>query len=119
MQPRHAPPGTTPCSCCPAYQIERDSAAGTLTLIVNLISRHAVPPAGVALTRPRKLVFGLMASPAKPQPASPLRSPRDWWLVQPATENQVSLEFLGADYYWGSPTPCLQYCECSNDRLGL
>ena len=67
-QPRHAPPGTTPCACCPAYQLERDSAAGTLTLIVNLISRHAVPPAGVALTRPRKLVFGLMVSPAKPQP---------------------------------------------------
>ena len=48
VQPRHAPPGTTPCSCCPAYQIERDTAAGTLTLIVNLISRHAVPPAALS-----------------------------------------------------------------------
>ena len=26
-----------------------------------------------------------------------------------ATESQVALQFLGADYYWGSQTPCLSY----------
>ena len=61
---------------------------------------------------------GLTVAELGPRRDEPHRSPRDWWLIQPATENQVSLEFLGADYYWGSPTPCLQYCECSNGWLG-
>jgi hypothetical protein len=93
----------------PAYQLLRDSTAGTLTLVVNLISPHAVPAGGVTLSRQRKITFGLMASPAKPQAVAPVGSPRDWWLVGGATESQVALEFLGADYYWGSQTPCLAF----------
>lgn len=93
----------------PAYQLIRDSAAGTVTLVVNLISSNAVPAGGAVLNRPRHITFGLMASPAKPQAAAPLDSPRQWWLVGGASESQVSLEFLGADYYWGSQTPCLAY----------
>ena len=100
--------GKRPCPTS-VYQLLRDTAAGTLTLVVNLINPHAVGPGGTALTRTRTIEFGLMASPAKPQAAAPTDTSRDWWLVGGATENQVSLEFLGADYYWGSQTPCLQY----------
>lgn len=69
-------------SAAPAYQLRRDTAAETLTLVVNLISPNAVPVGGVTLARQRNITFGIMTSPAKPQAAAPLASPRDWWLVR-------------------------------------
>jgi hypothetical protein len=93
----------------PAYQLYRNSTARTLTMVVNLISSRAVADGGTVLTRERQIILGMMASPAKPQPSTPLADPRQWWLVDGATEDQVQLEFLGADYYWGSQTPCLSY----------
>jgi hypothetical protein len=96
-------------SAAPVYQILRDTAAGTITLVVNLISPHAVPAGGAVITRTRNLIFGIMASPAKPQNVAPVRTAREWWPADTPTENQVGLEFLGADYYWGTQTPCLQY----------
>ena len=100
--------GKKPCPTS-VYQLLRNSTEGTLTLVINLINPQVLGSAGAPLTRARTMVFGLMASPAKPQATAPMDSFRDWWMVGGATQNQVSLEFLGADYYWGSETPCLQY----------
>jgi hypothetical protein len=61
----------------PAFQIIRDTKNETVTLVVNLLSANR-PPSGAGGERARKIVFGLMASPAKPQPASPVPA-RDHW----------------------------------------
>jgi len=95
----------------PAYQLFRDQHAGTLTLVANLVSpNHKTAGAGAGAW-PRNITFGLMASPAKPQPTTPKRSPRSWWpgVVGDQTDEQLRFSMLGADYYWGGQTPCLQY----------
>lgn len=67
---------------------------GVLTLRVNLVQKP------VTITEPRRIVFGLMASPGKPMPA-------DWRSAQFAGglgkgyEQLPTINFMGSQY-WGS-----------------
>ena len=87
----------------PTYSITRSN--GTLTLHVHLISRGN-PLAGAPLTRPRTIVLGMMASPAKPQPTSPVASARAWWpdLAVPFLRraDTVAATLIGNSWYWGT-----------------
>ena len=78
----------------PTLEIRRQGE--TTSLIVRLVTKP------VTLTRPRTITFGLMATPAKPMPETPV-SFRRWWpgLPKPKTANVVNWSFLGACYYWG------------------
>jgi hypothetical protein len=86
----------------PCLEIRRNGA--TTSLVVRLVTRP------VELKRPRTLVFGLMATPAKPMPESPV-SYRRWWPGLPGdkTEDMVGVGFLGACYYWGAAGPCFAF----------
>lgn len=86
----------------PALEIRRQGA--TTSLVVRIVSRPVV------LSRPRRIVFGLMATPAKPMPEAPV-SYRRWW-TGPASDkadNVVALGFMGACYYWGGAGPCASF----------
>jgi hypothetical protein len=86
----------------PAMEIRRQG--GTMSLVVRLISRPVV------LSRPRKLVFGLMATPAKPMPETPVNF-RRWWTGPPSEQasDVVGVGFMGACYYWGAAGPCTAF----------
>lgn len=86
----------------PALEIRRQGP--TTSLIVRLITRPVV------LARPRTLVFGLMATPAKPMPESPVNF-RRWWTGAPSekTRDVVGFGFMGACYYWGAAGPCFAF----------
>jgi len=65
-----------------------------LTLRVNFIQKP------FTITQPRKIVFGLMASPAKPLPS--------YWrrmLYNHARPGYLNVQHMGSEY-WGSPTHC-------------
>jgi len=86
----------------PALEIRRQG--GTTTLIVHLFTRPT------ALTRPRTLTFGLMATPAKPMPEAPVSFRRWFPGAQVAnTEQVVNFGFMGACYYWGAAGPCTAF----------
>jgi hypothetical protein len=86
----------------PTLEIRRQG--GTTSLVVHLVTRPVV------LSRPRRLVFGLMATPAKPMPQTPV-SFRRWWTGPPSAKVQdtVGLGFMGACYYWGAAGPCYAF----------
>jgi hypothetical protein len=83
----------------PCLEVRRDGA--TTSLVVRLVTRP------VALKRPRALVFGLMATPAKPMPDTPV-SFRRWWPGSPDEKSRdvVGVGLMGACYYWGAAGPC-------------
>ena len=83
----------------PALEIRRQGE--TVSLIVNLIS------ATTELARPRDIVFGLMATPAKPMPETPVNF-RRWFPGSQLTNTAqvVNFGFMGACYYWGAPGAC-------------
>ena len=81
------PENSAPC-------LSLDRAGGVLTLRVNLIQKP------FTITRPRKIVFGLMASPAKPLPT--------YWrrmLYNHTRPGYLNVQHMGSEY-WGSPTHC-------------
>jgi hypothetical protein len=86
----------------PALEIRRHGTA--TSLVVRMVSRP------VALARPRTLTFGLMATPAKPMPESPV-SFRRWWTGAPdeKTKDTVGFSLMGACYYWGAAGPCYAF----------
>ena len=86
----------------PTLEIRRQGAV--TTLVVHMVTR------GVTLARPRTITFGLMATPAKPMPASPV-SYRRWWTGPPneKVKNSVGCGLMGACYYWGSAGPCYAF----------
>lgn len=90
------------------YKIVRDSNTRTVTLVANLVSASATKSSGT-FARDRTIILGIMASPAKPQPAKPLSTPRKWWVAPTATESQAEVLFLGACYYWGAQTGASQF----------
>ena len=79
----------------PALEIRRQGK--TTSLIVRLVTRP------VTFTRPRTIAFGLMATPAKPMPGTPV-SFRRWWpgSPNPKVSDAVNFVLMGACYYWGS-----------------
>ena len=83
----------------PALEIQRQGE--TTSLVVRLVTRP------VTWTRPHIIKFGLMATPAKPMPETPV-SFRRWWPGAPdrKTANLVNWGFLGSCYYWGGASPC-------------
>lgn len=86
----------------PALEIRRQGEA--TSLIVHLFTRPT------SLTRPRTLTFGLMATPAKPMPETPVNFRR--WFPGPQvtnTEQVVNFGFMGACYYWGAAGPCYAF----------
>ncbi len=81
----------------PTIELERQ--AGVLLLRVNFITRPTL------LDRPREIVFGLQATPAKPMPEQPVNWRR--WFTTPleGVPNLQLFTIVGASYYYG----CLSY----------
>jgi len=92
----------------PCLEIRKEG--GTTSLVVHL----ATTP--ISLKRTRRIVFGLMATPAKPMPRTPL-SFRRWWTGVPneKTRGVVGLGFMGSCYYWGAAGPCYSFYPASRD----
>jgi len=86
----------------PCLEIRKEGA--TTLLVVRLVTRPVV------LKRPRTIVFGLMATPAKPMPETPVNF-RRWWTGVPnaKTRDVVGVGFMGACYYWGAAGPCYAF----------
>lgn len=83
----------------PCLEIRREGAVASL--VVRLITRP------VALKRARTIVFGLMATPAKPMPETPVHF-RRWWTGAPRAnlKDVVGVGYMGSCYYWGAAGPC-------------
>ncbi len=92
----------------PVLEIRRVGAATTLVI------RLATQP--FELTRARTIVFGLMATPAKPMPETPV-SFRRWWAgsMGARTRNTAHFNFMGACYYWGAAGPCFAFYPAFRD----
>ena len=73
----------------PALALERHG--GTLTLRVRLVQTPA------AWTSPRRIVFGLQATPVKPMPTDP-----DWRLRGVDSGSKFETRLLGMSMYWGA-----------------
>lgn len=86
----------------PMLEIRRQGEA--TSLVVHFFTRPA------CLARPRSITFGLMATPAKPMPESPVNF-RRWFPGSPVTntEQVVNFGFMGACYYWGAAGPCYAF----------
>jgi len=82
------------------HEIVREGEA--VSLVVHFVTR----PAPIA--RRRTITFALMATPAKPMPEAPVHH-RAWWPMSTANREGVDFHLIGACYYWGSQTPCLQF----------
>ncbi len=80
----------------PTVQLERQG--GTLLLRVNFVTQPTV------LDRPRRLVFGLQATPVKPMPEQPVNW-RRWLNHYYQTPRVQPFTIVGASYYYG----CLSY----------
>jgi hypothetical protein len=82
--------------------------------VTSLVVRFVTRP--VAMTRARTITFGLMATPAKPMPESPV-SFRRWWTGEPGPDSKdvVQVGFMGACYYWGAPGPCYAFYPAFRD----
>ena len=86
----------------PALEIRRQGDA--TSLIVHLFTRP------VTFTRSRDITFGLMATPAKPMPETPVNFRRWFPGSQVAnTEQVVNFGFMGACYYWGAAGACYAF----------
>jgi len=86
----------------PALEIRRQGE--TTSLIVNFFTRPVV------LSRARTITFGLMATPAKPMPETPVNFRRWFPGSQVAkTEQIVNFGFMGACYYWGAAGACYSF----------
>ena len=86
----------------PVLEIRRQGE--TTSLVINFFTRPAV------LSRARTITFGLMATPAKPMPETPLNFRRWFPGSQVAkTEQMVNFGFMGACYYWGAAGPCYAF----------
>lgn len=92
----------------PVLEIRRQGDA--TSLVVRFVARP------VAMTRARTIVFGLMATPAKPMPEAPV-SFRRWWTGEEAADEKdvVQLGFMGACYYWGAAGPCYAFTPAFRD----
>jgi len=86
----------------PALEIRRQG--DTTSLIVKFVTRPVV------FKRPRTITFGLMATPAKPMPETPVNF-RRWFPGAQVTntEQVVNFGFMGACYYWGAAGPCYAF----------
>lgn len=86
----------------PALEIRRQGE--TTSLVVHLFTRPT------SLTRPRTLTFGLMATPAKPMPETPVNF-RRWFPGAQVTntEQVVNFGFMPACYYWGAAGPSFAF----------
>ena len=90
----------------PAFQLLRNGT--TLTLVANIVSANSpntTKSGGATWTQPRTIVIGMMATPAKPQPAAPMPSPRSWWPGEAGgapAPGQLAMTMTGACYYQGS-----------------
>ena len=86
----------------PCLEIRKD--ASVTSLIVHLVSRP------IKLERRRTIVFGLMATPAKPMPETPVNF-RRWWTGAPheTTKDVAGVGYMGACYYWGAAGPCYAF----------
>ena len=73
----------------PALTLERHG--GTLTLRVHLVQKQS------AWDRPRRLVFGLQATPVKPMPTDP-----DWRKRGVDSGSPFETNLLGMSMYWGA-----------------
>ncbi|MBS3762894.1 MAG: hypothetical protein KGZ25_06280 [Planctomycetes bacterium] len=82
--------GEKPEEVAPCQELIRED--GTLHLRINFVQKP------VSVDEPRKIVFGLMASPAKPMP-------KNWRnvLFEHGVEDRRSIKWIGAQY-WGSPS---------------
>jgi hypothetical protein len=95
----------------PAFQIYRDTKNETVTLVVNLLSANRPSGAHAGGEHAREIVFGLMASPAKPQPSSPVPARDHWppWLRIDGlggAPRQVSTNLIANSMYWGTVDNC-------------
>lgn len=92
----------------PTLEIRRRGA--TTELLVKFVTRP------FALTRPRTIAFGLMATPAKPMPEQPVNF-RRWWAgsMSADTTNTAHFNFMGACYYWGAAGPCFAFYPAFQD----
>ncbi len=79
----------------PALEITREG--DTVNLIVHFVNKSSI------FTRPRTIIFGLQATPAKPMPEKPY-SYRRWWMQGVKSDSGVNFNLLGACYYWGANT---------------
>jgi hypothetical protein len=84
----------------PTHELVREGDA--ISLVVHFVTKPA------RIERRRRIVFALMATPAKPMPDQP-SSHRAWWPVTTATAEGVDFTLAGACYYWGGQTACLQF----------
>jgi hypothetical protein len=77
-----------PAESVPCQELIRQG--DTLTVRINLVQKP------ITLEEPRKIVFGLMASPAKPMP-------KDWrrWLFNRRYEDYPQVTWMGSTY-WGT-----------------
>lgn len=92
----------------PTLEIRRQGA--TTALVVHFATR------AFTLTRGRTIAFGLMATPAKPMPATPVDF-RRWWAGSMAAQtiNTAHFGFMGACYYWGAAGPCFAFYPAFQD----
>ena len=84
--------------------LELDRNTGEVDLVVKLINQAQTQP----LTRTRSITFGLMATPAKPMPSTPM-SWRAWWPAGMTTQSGLNFKLAGSCYYWGAQAPCIQF----------
>ncbi len=86
----------------PPLEIRRQGE--TTSLIIHLFTRPTI------LTRTRSITFGLMATPAKPMPDTPVNF-RRWFPGTQVTNTQqvVNFGFMGACYYWGAAGACYAF----------
>ncbi|MCY2989036.1 MAG: DUF6067 family protein [Planctomycetota bacterium] len=92
----------------PTLEIRRQGP--TTTLVVRFATRP------FELTRARTIAFGLMATPAKPMPETPVNF-RRWWAgnLGVRTTNTAHFNFMGACYYWGAAGPCFAFYPAFQD----
>jgi hypothetical protein len=98
----------------PAYQFLRSGDSNQLTIVANLVSPNSerVRGSGVSWDQQREIVLGMMATPAKPQPASPMASARSWWPGEAGgsvAPGQLAMTMTGADFYQGAQSCCNQF----------
>ncbi len=92
----------------PTLEIRRTN--GATALVVRIATRP------FELTRRRTITMGLMATPAKPMPETPMNF-RRWWAgsMGARTTDTVHFNFMGACYYWGAAGPCFAFYPAFRD----
>ena len=97
--------GKEPGDFAPSQELIRRD--GALHLRINFVQKP------VRIEDPRRIVFGLMASPAKPMP-------KNWRsvLFEHGAEGRRAINFIGAQY-WGSPSIMYSKYPINGDFSGL